>query len=108
MATPSDVIDQSALYMKIYFLGMPFFMLYNYGAAILRAVGDTKRPLLFLMIAGVINACLNMVLVIVFKLGVARCGDRHGDLADDFLCAGAAVPLPVGEAVTGCVFPSLA
>ena len=46
-------------------------MLYNYGAAILRAVGDTKRPLLFLMIAGVINACLNMVLVIVFKLGVA-------------------------------------
>ena len=71
MDTPADVIDQSALYMRIYFMGMPFFMLYNYGAAILRAVGDTKRPLLFLMIAGVINACLNMVLVIVFKLGVA-------------------------------------
>ena len=71
MGTPEDVISQSALYMRIYFLGMPFFMLYNYGAAILRAVGDTKRPLLFLMIAGVINACLNMVLVIVFKLGVA-------------------------------------
>lgn len=45
MGTPDDVIGQSALYMKIYFLGMPFFMLYNYGAAILRAVGDTKRPL---------------------------------------------------------------
>ena len=71
MGTPDDVIGLSALYMRIYFLGMPFFMLYNHGAAILRAVGDTKRPLLFLMIAGVINACLNMVLVIVFKLGVA-------------------------------------
>lgn len=71
MGTPDDVIGLSALYMRIYFLGMPFFMLYNYGAAILRAVGDTKRPLLFLVIAGVINACLNMVLVIVFKLGVA-------------------------------------
>ena len=47
MGTPDDVIGLSALYMRIYFLGMPFFMLYNYGAAILRAVGDTKRPLLF-------------------------------------------------------------
>ena len=50
MDTPADVIEQSALYMRIYFAGMPFFMLYNYGAAILRAVGDTKRPLFFLMI----------------------------------------------------------
>ena len=71
MGTPGDVIDQSSLYMKIYFLGMPFFMLYNYGAAILRAVGDTKRPLLFLIISGVINAILNMILVIIFHLGVA-------------------------------------
>ena len=71
MGTPGDVIDQSALYMKIYFLGMPFFMLYNYGAAILRAVGDTKRPLMFLIVAGVINAVLNMFLVIAFHLGVA-------------------------------------
>ena len=71
MGTPSDVIDQSTLYMRIYFLGMPFFMLYNYGAAILRAVGDTKRPLLFLIVAGVINAVLNMFLVIAFHLGVA-------------------------------------
>ena len=74
MDTPADVIDQSALYMRIYFMGMPFFMLYNYGAAILRAVGDTKRPLYFLIIAGVINAGLNMVLVIVFGLGVAGVG----------------------------------
>ena len=57
--------------MKIYFLGMPFFMLYNYGAAILRAVGDTKRPLMFLIISGVTNAILNMILVIVFDMGVA-------------------------------------
>ena len=71
MGTPSDVIDQSTLYMRIYFLGMPFFMLYNYGAAILRAVGDTKRPLMFLIIAGVINALLNLFLVIAFHMGVA-------------------------------------
>ena len=71
MGTPADVIDQSTLYMRIYFLGMPFFMLYNYGAAILRAVGDTRRPLMFLVVAGVTNAVLNMILVIVFHLGVA-------------------------------------
>lgn len=47
MDTPADVIGQSTTYMRIYFMGMPFFMLYNYGAAVLRAVGDTKRPLLF-------------------------------------------------------------
>ena len=71
MDTPVDVIDQAALYMKIYFCGMPFFMLYNYGAAILRAVGDTKRPLLFLIISGAINAVLNLFLVIAFSMGVA-------------------------------------
>ena len=57
--------------MKIYFLGMPFFMLYNYGAAILRAVGDTKRPLIFLVISGVVNAVLNLILVIMFHMDVA-------------------------------------
>lgn len=71
MGTPNDVIDQSVLYMRIYFLGMPFFMLYNYGASILRAVGDTKRPLFFLVISGMTNAVLNLVLVIVFHMGVA-------------------------------------
>lgn len=71
MGTPADVIDQSTLYMRIYFLGMPFFMVYNYGAAILRAVGDTKRPLMFLVVAGGINAVLNMFLVIAFHMGVA-------------------------------------
>ena len=71
MDTPADVIRQSALYMRIYFVGMPFFMLYNYGAAILRAVGDTKRPLIFLIVSGVINALLNLFLVIVCDMGVA-------------------------------------
>lgn len=71
MGTPENVIDQAALYMRIYFLGMPFFMLYNYGAAILRAVGDTRRPLVFLIISGIINACLNVFLVVAFHLGVA-------------------------------------
>ena len=71
MGTPADVIDQSVLYMRIYFVGMPAGMLYNFGSAILRAVGDTQRPLYFLFIAGVVNVVLNLFLVIVFHLGVA-------------------------------------
>ena len=73
MGTPDNVIDQSTLYMRIYFLGMPFFMLYNYGAAILRAVGDTKRPLIFLIISGLANAGLNMLLVVVIGTIVSQC-----------------------------------
>lgn len=71
LGTPEDVIGLSVLYMRIYFLGMPFFMLYNYGAAVLRAVGDTKRPLMFLIISGITNAALNVVLVVYFHLDVA-------------------------------------
>ncbi len=71
MGTPADVIDQSVLYMRIYFAGMPVMMLYNFGAAILRAVGDTQRPLYFLLIAGVTNVILNLIFVIVFHMGVA-------------------------------------
>ena len=71
METPANVIDQSVLYMRIYFMGMPFFMLYNYGAAILRAVGDTKRPLMFLAVSGMANVVLDLALVIVVPLGVA-------------------------------------
>ena len=71
MDTPNNVLNLSTLYMRIYFMGMPFFMLYNYGAAILRAVGDTKRPLLFLIISGATNVVLNLLLVIQFHLGVA-------------------------------------
>jgi len=71
MDTPDNVLNLSTLYMRIYFMGMPFFMLYNYGAAILRAVGDTKRPLLFLIISGATNVVLNLLLVIQFHLDVA-------------------------------------
>ena len=86
MGTPENVINLSTLYMRIYFLGMPFFMLYNYGAAILRAVGDTKRPLLFLVISGCINAGINMLLVIVFDMGVA--GVAIGTVISQFVsCA---------------------
>ena len=71
MGTPDDVIDLSVLYMRIYFIGMPFFMLYNYGAAILRAVGDTKRPLFYLIAAGLANVVLDLLLVIVIPMNVA-------------------------------------
>ncbi len=71
MGTPDDVIAQSVLYMRIYFIGMPFTMLYNFGAAVLRAVGDTRRPLYYLLGAGVVNVILNLIFVIVFSLGVA-------------------------------------
>lgn len=71
MGTPDDVIGQSVLYMRIYFVGMPFTMLYNFGAAVLRAVGDTRRPLYYLLGAGVVNVILNLIFVIVFSLGVA-------------------------------------
>lgn len=71
MGTPDDVINHSVLYMRIYFVGMPVMMLYNFGAAILRAIGDTKRPLYYLLLAGVINVILNLIFVICFHMGVA-------------------------------------
>ena len=71
MGTPEDVLDKASLYMKIYFAGMPAFMLYNFGAAILRSIGDTQRPLYFLVIAGIINVLLNLFFVIVCEMGVA-------------------------------------
>ncbi len=71
MGTPENVLDQAVLYMRIIFAGMPAMMIYNFGAAILRAVGDTRRPLIFLLIAGIINVILNLFFVIVFHMGVA-------------------------------------
>ena len=71
MGSPEDVIGLAALYLRIYFCGMPGNMLYNFGAAILRAQGDTKRPLYFLTAAGIINVILNLVFVIVFHMDVA-------------------------------------
>ncbi|MBQ8201346.1 MAG: MATE family efflux transporter [Clostridia bacterium] len=64
-------LELATLYMKIYFLGMPANMIYNFGAAILRAVGDTRRPLLYLTIAGVVNVVLNLIMVLVFHLSVS-------------------------------------
>lgn len=71
MDTPEDVIDLSTQYMRIYFCGMTGSMIYNFGAAILRAVGDTKSPLYYLTAAGVLNVILNLIFVVAFKLDVA-------------------------------------
>ncbi len=70
MASPEDVIGLASVYLRIYFLGMPALMVYNFGSSMLRAVGDTKRPLYYLLFAGVVNVILNLVLVICFRLGV--------------------------------------
>ena len=71
MSSPPDVIELSTLYLRIYFLGMPGNLLYNFGAAILRAQGDTRRPLYFLTAAGVINVVLNLIFVVPLKMSVA-------------------------------------
>ncbi len=71
MGTPDEVLEQSALYMKIYFVGLPASMVYNFGAAILRAIGDSKRPMYYLIATGLLNVALNLYFFIVFKMGVA-------------------------------------
>lgn len=74
MQTPPEVLDLAVVYLRTYFAGMTATMIYNFGSAVLRAVGDTQRPLWFLMIAGVINVSLNLVFVIVFHWGVFGVG----------------------------------
>lgn len=71
MSTPEDIIDMSTLYMRLYFFGMFFGIIYNFGSSILRAKGDTKRPLYFLCISGVTNVVLNLLFVVVFRMSVA-------------------------------------
>ena len=71
MGTPEDVIDKSTLYMRFYFAGMPVIMLYNFGSAVLRAVGDTRRPLYYLTVAGVVNVVLNIFFVTQLNMDVA-------------------------------------
>ena len=71
MGTPADILPHAVVYMQIYFIGVPGMLLYNFGSAILRAVGDTKRPLYYLLFAGVINVVLNLFFVIVLRIGVA-------------------------------------
>lgn len=68
--TPAEVVDMAALYLKVYFLGMPFFMIFNFGAAILRSKGDTRRPLYILVVAGVVNTVLNLFFVLCLGMGV--------------------------------------
>ncbi len=70
MGTPEDVLPLASLYIRIYFAGMPLSMLYNFGAAILRASGDTKRPLYYLTISGAINAVCNVAFIVIFGMGV--------------------------------------
>jgi len=71
MDSPDNVIDLATLYMKIFFLGMPANLVYNFGAGIMRAMGDTKRPLYYLSVSGLVNVLLNLLLVIVFHMDVA-------------------------------------
>jgi len=71
MGTPDDIIHLSALYLRIYFIGMPASMVYNFSAAILRAVGDSRRPMYFLLISGVLNVILNLFFVVVLHMSVA-------------------------------------
>lgn len=70
MGTPMEVMNMAVSYLRIYFLGMPFFMIFNFGSAILRSLGDTRRPLYILIGAGILNTVLNLLFVIVFHMGV--------------------------------------
>ncbi|MCQ2240647.1 MATE family efflux transporter [Treponema sp.] len=72
--TPYEVLDQAALYLKIYFLGIPFILLYNFGAAVLRGRGESFKPAAFLIVAGFLNVVMNLVFVICFGLGAAGVG----------------------------------
>ena len=68
---PEEIFDQAALYLRVYFIGITAMMVYNFGSAILRAVGDTRRPMYYLTIAGVVNVVLNLIFVLVFHMDVA-------------------------------------
>ncbi len=69
--TPESVIEEALVYMRIYFVSIPFMVVYNFGSAILRSFGDTRRPMYYLIVSGVVNVILNLILVICFKLGVS-------------------------------------
>ena len=85
MDSPEDVIGQSELYMKIYFIGTPANIIYNFGASIMRSLGETKRPLYYLTFAGILNVILNIILVVGFNLGVA--GVAVGTIVSQFVSA---------------------
>ena len=68
--TPETVLDQALIYIRIYFVGIPFMVAYNFGSAIVRSYGDTRRPMYYLIVSGVLNVILNLMLVIGFHMGV--------------------------------------
>lgn len=86
MASPQDVITLAALYLRIFFLGMPAMMVYNFGSAMMRAFGDTRRPLYYLFASGILNVVLNLILVIVFSLSVA--GVAIATVVSQYMSAG--------------------
>lgn len=86
MSTPKNVLHQSTLYLRIYFCGMPVMLLYNFGSAILRALGDTRRPLYYLSASGVLNVGLNLLFVLVFHRGVD--GVAYATVISQLLAAG--------------------
>ncbi len=86
MGTPDDILPHAVIYMQIYFIGVPGMLLYNFGSAILRAVGDTKRPLYYLLFAGVINVILNVFFIIVTGMGVE--GVALATIISQFVSAG--------------------
>ncbi len=85
MGTPIDIINLSTLYMRVFFMGAPVSMIYNFGSSVLRAAGDTKRPLYILTISGIANVILNLFCVMVLKLGVL--GVAIGTVASQFISA---------------------
>lgn len=87
MKTPADVFDQAALYLRIYFAGVTGLLLYNMGSGILRAVGDTKRPLYFLILTSLLNIFLDLLFVLVFHWGIA--GVAYATILSQFISAGA-------------------
>lgn len=74
MSTPENILGMAASYLRIYFCGMPFMMIYNFGNALLRAAGDTRRPLIYLICAGVVNVILDLIFVILFNMSAAGVG----------------------------------
>lgn len=95
MKATENLLPLATVYLRIYFLGMPATMVYNFGSAILRSVGDTKRPLYFLLTAGIINFLLNLLFVIVFRMGVA--GVALATVISQFISAGLIVACLIKE-----------
>ena len=83
LGTPESIMDKSTLYMQIYFAGMPATTIYNFGAAILRSHGDTKRPMYILMLSGILNVVLNVILVVLFKMDVENLQNLNSNKTEE-------------------------